>query len=139
MPIQCSTLAPSVADNQGAPNQACLNEPPTVAGAASTPFRIKAAGGASIVHLDAKLTAHEAVNGPADGATAILALTTETALFVAGSYAENSPRLASLTWGAEDRSDKLGPEANRDSNGSFLYPYRLARPLFLAGAAGVQV
>src|SRR5882724_3317460 len=55
----------------------------------------KAEGGASIVHLDAKLTAREAIHGVADGATKILALTTETAkaLFVAGTYADVSARL----------------------------------------------
>jgi len=44
-----------------------------------------------------------------------------------------------LTWGAEDLSAELGAEANRDAEGRFLDPYRLARSLCLAGAAAAQV
>jgi citrate lyase subunit beta/citryl-CoA lyase len=101
----------------------------------------KAEGGASIVHLDAKLTAREPMHGISDGATTILALTTETAkaMFLAGTYAGASPRVTGLTWGAEDLSAELGAEANRDADGNFLDPYRLARTLCLAGAAAAQV
>jgi len=101
----------------------------------------KAEGGASIVHLDAKLTAREPIHGMTNGATTILALTTETAkaMFLAGTYAGASPRVAGLTWGAEDLSAELGAEANRDTGGNFLDPYRLARTLCLVGAAAAQV
>jgi citrate lyase subunit beta/citryl-CoA lyase len=101
----------------------------------------KAEGGASIIHLDAKLTAREAMHGLAAGATAILALTTETAnaMFLAGSYAGASSRLTGLTWGAEDLSAELGAEANRDTDGRFLDPYRLARTLCLVSAASARV
>jgi citrate lyase subunit beta/citryl-CoA lyase len=101
----------------------------------------KAEGGASVTHVDAKLAVREAISGIDDGATPILALTTETAkaLFLAGSYAGSSARLAGLTWGAEDLSAELGAEANRDAAGNFLDPYRLARALCLAAAAPAQV
>ena len=101
----------------------------------------KAEGGASIVHLDAKLTAREAIHGVDDGAIDILALTTETAkaLFVAGTYGGVSRRLTSLTWGAEDLSAELGGETNRAADGSWLDPYRLARSLCLAAASAAQV
>jgi citrate lyase subunit beta/citryl-CoA lyase len=101
----------------------------------------KAEGGASLVHLDAKITAREAMHGIPDGATRVLALTTETAkaLFLAGTYAGASARLTGLTWGAEDLSAELGAEANRDADGRFLDPYRLARSLCLAAAAAAQV
>jgi len=101
----------------------------------------KAEGGASIVHLDAKLTAREPIHGMTNGATTILALTTETAkaMFLAGTYAGASPRVAGLTWGAEDLSAELGAEANRDTGGNFLDPYRLARTLCLVGAAAAQM
>jgi citrate lyase subunit beta / citryl-CoA lyase len=101
----------------------------------------KAEGGASLVHLDAKITAREALHGIPDGATRVLALTTETAkaLFLAGTYAGASARLTGLTWGAEDLSAELGAEANRDADGRFLDPYRLARSLCLAAAAAAQV
>lgn len=101
----------------------------------------KAVGGPSVIHLDAKLAAREAMFGLPEGGIAIIALATETAaaLFVTGSYAGASARLKGLTWGAEDLSAELGAEANRDGNGNFLDPYRLARSLCLAGAAAAQV
>jgi citrate lyase subunit beta/citryl-CoA lyase len=101
----------------------------------------KAEGGASVIHADAKLAVREAENGLPDGAIKILPIATETAaaLFVAGTFAGSSARLMGLTWGAEDLSADLGAQANRDSQGRFLDPYRLARALCLAGAAGAQV
>jgi citrate lyase subunit beta/citryl-CoA lyase len=101
----------------------------------------KAEGGASVIHADAKLTVREALNGLPDGHIKILPLATETAasLFVAGTYAGASPRLLALTWGAEDLSADLGAQANRDAQGRFLDPYRLARVLCLAGAAAARV
>jgi citrate lyase subunit beta/citryl-CoA lyase len=101
----------------------------------------KAEGGASIIHVDAKLTACEAIAGLPDGSIKILAIATETApaLFLAGTYAGASSRLEGLTWGAEDLSAELGAETNRDGNGQFLDPYRMARALCLAGAAAARV
>jgi len=101
----------------------------------------KAEGGAGVIHTDAKLAAHEAIAGLGDGSIKILAIATETAtaLFLAGTYRGASPRLIGLTWGAEDLSAELGAEANRDAEGRFLDPYRLARSLCLAGAAAAQV
>ena len=79
--------------------------------------------------------------GVADGAIGIVPIATETAqaLFVAGTYRGASPRLRALTWGAEDLSAELGAEANRDADGNFLDPYRLARTLCLAAAAAAEV
>jgi citrate lyase subunit beta/citryl-CoA lyase len=101
----------------------------------------KAEGGASIIHVDAKLTACEAIAGLPDGSIKILAIATETAgaLFLAGTYAGASSRLEGLTWGAEDLSAELGAETNRDADGQFLDPYRIARALCLAGAAAARV
>jgi citrate lyase subunit beta/citryl-CoA lyase len=101
----------------------------------------KAEGGAAVVHLDAKLTAREAMHGLDEGSVKIIAIATETAkaLFLAGTYVDASPRLIGLTWGAEDLSAELGADANRDADGHFLDPYRLARCLCLAGAAAALV
>jgi citrate lyase subunit beta / citryl-CoA lyase len=101
----------------------------------------KAEGAPSVVHLDAKLTAREALSGLRDGAIRIVPIATETArsLFVAGTYREAGPRLAALTWGAEDLATELGAETNRDGHGLFLDPYRLARTLCIAGAAAASV
>ena len=101
----------------------------------------KAEGGASVIHADAKLTALEALHGLPEGSIGIVAIATETAqaLFLAGTYRGASARLSALTWGAEDLSAELGAEANRDHDGNFLDPYRLARTLCLAAAAAAEV
>lgn len=67
---------------------------------------------------------------------------TETAasLFTLGTYAGSHERLSFLTWGAEDLAAALGARDNKDENGLYTGPYRLARTLTLLGAvaAGVQ-
>jgi len=100
----------------------------------------KAEGGAAVVHADAKLATREAIAGLPGGHVEIIALATETAqsLFLAGTYRGSSARLTGLTWGAEDLSAELGAQANREADGSFLDPYRLARVLCLAGAAAAE-
>src|SRR5436190_2628864 len=62
----------------------------------------KGQGGASIIHLDAKVTAREAIHGIDEGATKVFAFAIESpaALFLAGTYAGASPRLTGLTWGS---------------------------------------
>jgi citrate lyase subunit beta/citryl-CoA lyase len=101
----------------------------------------KAEGGASVMHADAKLAVREAVSGLSDGGIKILPIATETAasLFLAGTFAGAGKRLLGLTWGAEDLSAELGAQANRDAQGRFLDPYRLARALCLVGASAAQV
>ncbi|NVO17081.1 MAG: CoA ester lyase [Rhodoplanes sp.] len=101
----------------------------------------KAEGGPAVIHLDAKLAVREAAAGLSEGHVTVVAIATETAqaLFLAGSYQGATRRLAGLTWGAEDLSVELGAEANRDADGRFLDPYRLARTLCLAAAAAARV
>ena len=101
----------------------------------------KAEGGAALLHADAKLAVHEAQNDLPDGHIKILPIATETAaaLFIVGTFAGASARLIGLTWGAEDLSAELGARANRDAQGRFLDPYRLARSLCLAGAAAAAM
>src|SRR5229473_614770 len=101
----------------------------------------KAQGGAGVLQADAKLAVREAQCGLPDGHIKIVAIATETAtaLFLAGTYGGASARLEGLTWGAEDLSAELGAETNRDPDGRFLDPYRLARALCLAGAAAARV
>lgn len=111
-----------------------------VAGRPDAVMLPKAEGGPSVVHLDAKLAAYEALAGVPDGHVAIVAIATETAasLFVAGTYRGASARLTGLTWGAEDLSADLGAEANRDETGAYTDPYRLARTLCLAAASSAE-
>lgn len=101
----------------------------------------KAEGGPSIIELDAKISAREAIHGIEEGHTSIIAIATETAaaLFVGGSYRGASERLSGLTWGAEDLSAELGARANRDTNGRFTDPYRFARVICLAAANAARV
>jgi citrate lyase subunit beta / citryl-CoA lyase len=101
----------------------------------------KAEGGATVTHLDAKLTAREAVAGLSEGAIKILAQTVETAagVFSAGTYLNSSARLIGMTWGPEDLSAEIGAQANRDGNGVLTEPYRLARTICLLGATAAKV
>jgi citrate lyase subunit beta/citryl-CoA lyase len=75
------------------------------------------------------------------GATWLLPIATETpaSLFSMGEYSATSPRLAGLTWGAEDLSAALGAATAVDEDGNWLPVYQLARSLCLlaARAAGV--
>ncbi|MDP2411050.1 MAG: CoA ester lyase [Pseudolabrys sp.] len=101
----------------------------------------KAEGGATVTHLDAKLTAREAVAGIPQGSIKILAQAVESAagLFAAGDYLNSSPRLIGITWGPEDLSAELGAESNRDEQGQLTEPYRLARSVCLYAAAAARV
>ena len=86
------------------------------------------------------LTALEAAAGLAIGGIRTIVVATETApaLFGLGDYA-GCPRLAALTWGAEDSATALGATDNRDENGEYDFPYQLFRALALAGAAAASV
>jgi citrate lyase subunit beta/citryl-CoA lyase len=101
----------------------------------------KAEGGQSLVHVDAKLTAQEAVAGLPEGSIKVLAQTVESALglFLAGTFRDTSPRLIGMTWGPEDLSSEIGAEANREADGSLTEPYRFARSVCLFGAAAARV
>ncbi|HEU4659560.1 MAG TPA: CoA ester lyase [Pseudolabrys sp.] len=101
----------------------------------------KAEGGVSVVHLDAKLTAREAIAGLPDGYIKILAQSVESAagFFLAGTFRDASKRLIGLTWGPEDLSAELNAEANRTADGTLTEPYRMARAMCLFGAAAARV
>ena len=102
----------------------------------------KASGPEAVQQLAAEIYEHEGRNGIAPGATKILPLVSETpasALSIA-SYVEASlPRLAGLTWGAEDLSAAIGATRKRDGNG-WTDTFRLVRAqtLLTAHAKGVM-
>lgn len=100
----------------------------------------KARSRADLEQLDHFLTALEAREGVITGAIRVIVVATETpvALFTIGDYA-GAPRLAALTWGAEDIATALGAIHNRDANGVYDFPYQMARSLCLAGAAAAGV
>jgi citrate lyase subunit beta/citryl-CoA lyase len=94
-----------------------------------------------LIDLGARLDELEAVAGTGIGTTKILAICTErpSALFSLGGYVGASPRLAGLSWGAEDLSAAVGASESRDKLGNWLAPYQLARSLCLFAAAAAEV
>lgn len=71
------------------------------------------------------------------GGIGILPIATErpAALFRMHEYAAGVPRLAAISWGAEDLSAAIGASSCRDVDGRWLPPYELARSLCLFAAA----
>jgi citrate lyase subunit beta/citryl-CoA lyase len=112
-----------------------------VAGAPDAVVFPKAEGGTSVVHLDAKLTAREAIAGLPEGQIKVLAQAVESSagLFAAGTFRGASARLVGLTWGPEDLSAELGAETNRDAEGELTEPYRLARSMCLYAATAAKL
>ena len=102
----------------------------------------KAAGPAQLAHLAAELERLEARHGIAPGTTRLLPLVSETAraaLGIADYVREPHPRLAGLTWGAEDLSVALGTTRKRDAAGKWTDAFRIIRAqvLLVAHAIGV--
>ncbi len=103
----------------------------------------KADGPADVERLSHYLDALEAQHGVGAGAIRILPVATETAAapFQLGDYAKAAlPRLAGLTWGAEDLATALGASTNLDETARWALTFRMVRSLTLLGAraAGVQ-
>jgi citrate lyase subunit beta / citryl-CoA lyase len=94
-----------------------------------------------VLELGRRLDALEQRSSLALGSTRILPIATETpeALFDLGGYAACAPRLAGLTWGAEDLRVALGASTNVDERGEWLPTYELARSLCLLAAAAAYV
>jgi citrate lyase subunit beta/citryl-CoA lyase len=87
------------------------------------------------------LDALEARAGIAPGHVRIVPVATETAqaMLTMASYTRDVPRLAGITWGAEDLSAAIGAVSNRDEDGSLAPLYTLASSLCLCAAAAVGV
>lgn len=102
----------------------------------------KAMGPESVVQLAAELYELEGRCGVATGSTKILPLVSETAAAAVSipNYVPASlPRLAGLTWGAEDLSAAIGATRKRDTLGEWTDAFRFARiqTLLTAHAKGV--
>ena len=101
----------------------------------------KADGAVDIVRIGHYLDAFEERAGMTVGSVKIAVVATETpaAMFALGSYTPAHPRLVGLTWGAEDLGAAIGATDNRFPDGSWTFPYQVARAqcLFAASAAGV--
>jgi citrate lyase subunit beta / citryl-CoA lyase len=100
----------------------------------------KPRGRADAELLDHYLTAFEAAAGIAIGATKVMLLVTEMpqSMLAIGSYA-GVPRVAAMSWGAEDLATALGASDNRGDDGGYDFTYELARSICLVGAAAAGV
>ncbi len=100
----------------------------------------KAQGRDDVEVLHRYLEALETAHGIARGSTPVMVLATETAegMFRTGDY-KGSPRIAAMSWGAEDLADSLGASANTNPDGSYTHVFELARSLCLLGAASAGV
>ena len=103
----------------------------------------KASGPEAVQQLAAELYELEQRNGIASGTTRILPLVSETpaaALGIAAYAGTAMPRLAGLTWGAEDLSSAIGASRKRDASGGWTDLFRLVRAqcLLTAHARGVM-
>ena len=96
---------------------------------------------AAAMDLANHLLVLETEHGIEPGRTQILPLCTEhpEALFTLKSYIGATPRLAGLSWGAEDLSAAVGALTNRDNDGNWLPTYEMARSFCLLAAAAAQV
>jgi citrate lyase subunit beta/citryl-CoA lyase len=101
----------------------------------------KADGGADIACIAHYLDALEAKAGMPRGAVRLAVVCTETpkAMFNLSSYAPAHPRLAALTWGAEDLSAAIGATGNKEDDGGWTVPYQVARAQCLFAAAAAEV
>jgi len=102
----------------------------------------KARSADDVILLGNRIGTYEAEHEIEANSTRILPVATETAasLFTIGDYRRAGPRLAGLTWGAEDLSAAVAATTNKEESGRWTAPFELARSLCLFGAhaAGVQ-
>lgn len=103
----------------------------------------KSSGPEAVQQLAAELYELEQRNGITTGTTRILPLVSETAaaaLTIAAYATASLPRLAGLTWGAEDLSAALGASRKRHADGRWTDAFRYARmqTLLTAHARGVS-
>lgn len=96
---------------------------------------------ADIVRIGHCLDALEARAGITAGTVRIVPVATETAQAMLNmqSYTGPVPRLAGVTWGAEDLSSAIGAMSNREEDGSYSPLYTLANSLCLCAAAATGV
>ncbi|HEY2032459.1 MAG TPA: CoA ester lyase [Rhizomicrobium sp.] len=91
--------------------------------------------------IDNHISTRETKAGVAHGAIKLLPVATETptAVLTLGEYRNPPPRLAAMSWGAEDLSAALGAATNRDENGEFLFVHKMVRALVLIAAKAASV
>ena len=113
-----------------------------IAGAPAGIMVPKAEGPDQIAQIGAELDVLERAHGLNPGQTRILPLVSETAraaVTIPAYVDARLPRLAGLTWGAEDLGAALGVTRKRDERGRWTDTFRLVRAqtLLVAHAVGV--
>ncbi|MDP3552022.1 MAG: CoA ester lyase [Novosphingobium sp.] len=113
-----------------------------MAGAPDGVMLPKCEGPDQVRMLAAEIYELEQRNRIPNGTTRILPLVSETArsALTIPSYVDSAmPRLAGLTWGAEDLSAVLGASRKRDANGAWTDAFRFIRAqcLLVAHATGI--
>src|SRR5205809_3324593 len=78
----------------------------------------------------------EVATGVTPGHVKLLVVATETPAAMIGfaSYATPCRRLVAMTWGAEDLAAALGALTNKEPNGDWTFPYKVARAQCLIAA-----
>lgn len=102
----------------------------------------KIRGAADVARLSHGLDALEARAGLGRGSIRIVPVATETAeamLSMHSFVGASLPRLAAVTWGAEDLATAIGAVANREEGSHYSPLYELAASLCLAAAAAAGV
>jgi citrate lyase subunit beta/citryl-CoA lyase len=97
----------------------------------------KAAGPDQLRMLAAELYELEGRHGLPSGSTRLLPLVSETpaaALGIPAYAAAEVPRLAGITWGAEDLSAALGASRKRGADGRWTDTFRMVRSMVLLAA-----
>jgi citrate lyase subunit beta/citryl-CoA lyase len=101
----------------------------------------KSQSGPDVQHLATKLRVAEIEAGLPDGGIKIIPIVTETGLgtLSTATYPNCSPRLAGLTWGAEDLSAAIGARTARDEHGRYTDVFRYARAVTILAASAAEV
>ncbi|MEJ0028467.1 MAG: CoA ester lyase [Rhizomicrobium sp.] len=98
-------------------------------------------GPQDLLILDAHLITLETEAGLAQRSIKLLPVATETptAVLSLGDYRSPPPRLAAMSWGAEDLAAALGAAINRDDDGEFLFVHQMVRAMVLIAAKAARV
>jgi len=101
----------------------------------------KAEGAADIERIGRDLDRLEAAAGMPAGRVKLTVVATETprAMFNLGSYSPAHPRLVGMTWGAEDLGAAIGVTSNKEADGSWTFPFKVARAQCLFAAMAAEV
>jgi citrate lyase subunit beta/citryl-CoA lyase len=112
-----------------------------VAGAPAGLVVPKPDGPQDLLTLDAHLLTLETQAGLPQRSIQLLPVATETprAVLSLQDYRSPPPRLAAMSWGAEDLAAALGAATNRDEAGEFLFVHKMVRALVLVAAKAAQV